>query len=171
MAGRKPLSPEIHKLRGTWRPDRHDNVWTPVKGEINPPEWMKPEAMGCFEYLRDTIKGIGCESSTFSAAVGALAELLYERNRLRDIAEKLGGPVIVRKLVSKGHEDDDGIKKNPAYQLFIEQDKRLASMLTEFGLTPAAMSRIKGLAKPEKNEEDDPYAKLLDMDEHLVKSA
>ena len=171
MAGRKPLSPEIHKLRSTFRKDRHDNKWTPVEGEFVPPDWMKPEAEPYFEYLRATIKGIGCESSTFSAAVATLAELLYERNRLRDMAEELGGPVIQRKLTTKGYQSEDYLKANPAYKLYIEQDKRVSSMLTEFGLTPAAMSRIKGLAKPERAEEEDPFAKLIRMDEHLVKTA
>ena len=41
----------------------------------------------------------------------------------------------------------------------MNQDKRVTALLTEFGLTPSSMSRLRGLDK--KQEKDDPFANLM----------
>jgi phage terminase small subunit len=43
----------------------------------------------------------------------------------------------------------------------MNQDKRVTSLLTEFGLTPSSMSRLRGLDK--KQEKNDPFADLLNQ--------
>lgn len=158
VRGAKPKPTPMHIMQGTYQECRHGNTWSAIEGEVVPPHWLTEAAMPYFVYLKETIHGIGCDSSTFSTALGTLAEAIAERNRLRDLAEATGGPTYVSKSTRYGH-DDDIIKANPAYTLFMNQDKRVTALLTEFGLTPSSMSRLRGLDK--KQEKNDPFADLL----------
>ena len=156
VRGAKPKPTPVLEMQGTYQACRHKDTWRAIEGEIIKPDWMKPEAEPYFQYLKETVKGIGCDSSTFSTALATVAEALAERNRLRDMAEETGGPILHELSYRR---EAPLVKKNPAYTLLMEQDKRVTSLLTEFGLTPSSMSRLRGLDK--KADNDDPFAALL----------
>ena len=151
IRGTRPKTAEMHKMLGTYQPCRHADIAKPADGEAVAPEWLSDVEKAHFEYFKQTIKDIGCDSSSYAAALITLAQVYAERNRLKDEAEETGGPVI---------KSGGLLRVNPMYKLYMEQDKRLLSLLAEFGLTPVSMCRLKGIQKPKK-EDDNPFDKLL----------
>ena len=144
MSKMKPKS--VHIMEGTYQPSRHENQWEPVADLLVKPDWLPEEAVEYFEFFRKTIKGLGCESSTFSAAVATLADAVYQRERLRKIIEADGGPIIEQLFIdTHGRVLEDQKKRimHPAYKSFVEQDKRVFAMLCEFGLTPSSVSHLR----------------------------
>ena len=151
IRGAKPKTPEMHKMLGTYQPCRHGDIAKPSTDEAVAPEWLDEEETKHFNYFKSTIKEIGCDSSSYTAALIALAQTYVERNRVKQAAEDSGGPVI---------KSAGLMRVNPMYKLYMDLDKRLLTILTEFGLTPVSMCRLKGIQKPKKDD-DNPFDALL----------
>lgn len=149
MAGRKAIPKEMKILKGTFQSCRDKTpIHGPDKSEMQPPIWLRPEAVSHFNTLRDRIAVIGLNSATFSEMLG-LAAL-----RMSDI-EELDAIILAdgRFIYDK---DGNIFRSHPAVDQRSTAYKHLQSILAEFGLSPSAIQRVG--AKTRKD--DNPFAAL-----------
>ena len=129
-----PIS--VLKLQGTYREHRHGGVPEPDNTEdVQFTAWTQAGAREYFDYLKELVKGIGCDSSTYSVALSQLAEALLERNKLLAKAKESGGEVLIRKT--------GDLYPNPYYKMFMDTDRKILEMVSAFGLTPVAIRRLR----------------------------
>lgn len=114
------------------------------------PKWLHEEARMYFDYVVETLEPLGLNSKTFSMAASLLAEAMCDRDYLRTKARETGGPVIPSGAGT--------LKANPAYKSYVEADKKVLILLTEFGLTPVTAGRVN--AKRKEKVEESPFAQF-----------
>ena len=134
MPGRPTIPFELHVARGTDRKyvhDRHENELKLTPGSLgDPPEWFKPEAL--LEWQRLTADPV-------------LGKILSSAHRSG----------LIEYCVLHGRMIDDGRGGKGHKKMTSEQRKTLSSLRMQFGLTPAAQSKVRvPAAKPVEDEWD-----------------
>jgi len=161
MAGRRPLPTNLKKLRGNpgkrklndAEPDVNQKApeMPPDLPELAQKEWTSivPRLMQL--HVLSDVDGKALAAYCFAYARWHEAE--QEIERLGIIVEEpiLGGPIENREIVGYKY------KRNPAVSISHDALKLMKTYLIEFGLTPAARTRL----RIEKPKEPDP------MDEYL----
>lgn len=153
MAGRKSKPDHLKLVSGTLRPDRV-NAAAPKPSEDLPasPDWLSGRAATIFDDLVSIIGPMGIGSSTDTAMLAILASRLEEVEICTAIIEDGG-----RTFVSNVSYDDEGrmesqqIKGHPVVAQRSEAMRHAQSLLAEFGLSPAARSKVSANRKDEEN--------------------
>jgi phage terminase small subunit len=155
-AGRRPLSPAIHRLKGTHQPTRHSgfSVPEPPPGRPEAPLPLEGLALAEWDRMVTRLEESGAASKVDDAAVYQYAQLFAETEQA--VAEKAEARAAVDRLLeSQGDVEKDDLlaffqelgkmqKLAAGYDNKIRQGRMaIRQYLVEFGLTPAARSRVK----------------------------
>jgi P27 family predicted phage terminase small subunit len=154
--GRNRKSRRDHTLAGTGRKDRGTaksaaatDAPDPPKGRPPPPKTLKGEALAEWDRMVDRLD----VSKTLSIVDDAV---LYRYCQLHARADRLERQIA--RLKSAFYVDHVGNPKvHPAFAQLRAYDQALRGYLVEFGMTPAARSRVK---VPETPAPVDPFAEF-----------
>ena len=151
---RKPTA--IKKLAGTDQPCRL-NPNEPVL-PVEAPElddalpYMSPLAKKIWNDLSSLLVKMGVLSLVDGPALGLMAEALAEGIGARKQIERDGGAT----YSSEGRDGQVLIKGHPAFAQAADADRRFVALANQFGLTPAARSRVSSdLSNKVKNDFED----------------
>lgn len=158
QGGRKRIPDHLKIVSGTARAGRM-NLDAPVCDAALPvpPDTLSAAAADHFRRVVGILAGMGIASASDVDALTTLA-LRLEEIDVCTVAIEDGG----RFFVSAIEYDDDGkilsqqIKGHPAVAQRSEAMRHVQSLLSEFGLTPAARSKVGG----SKNADENPFANL-----------
>ncbi|WP_339764931.1 phage terminase small subunit P27 family [uncultured Sulfitobacter sp.] len=137
--GRKPIPDKLKLVKGTARADRM-NADAPAAnpGVAVAPEWLSDRASELFAQLSATLLGMGIASPDDQAALAMLASRL-EEVELMTAAIEDGG----RTYEQKGEDGEVRmVRARPEVGMRNEAMRHAQSLLAEFGLTPAARSKV-----------------------------
>jgi len=158
MAGRKRKPDHLKVVSGTDQPCRmNPQAPKPDPSLPEPPEWLSARAAEIFMQLVGIIDGMGIASSADFAMLSMAATRLEEVEICTAVIEDGG-----RFFTSSVETDDNGtvvsqqIKGHPAVAQRSEALRHAQSLLAEFGLSPAARSKVSINTAPEAN----PFAAL-----------
>ena len=159
MAGRKRIPDHLKIVAGTAQPCRMNPDAPLAASDLPvPPEWLSAWAAEIFAGLVSIIGDMGIASASDTAALALAASRLEEVEICTAVIEDGG-----RTFVSSAEYDSEGrvtsqqIKGHPAVAQRSEAMRHAQSLLGEFGLTPAARSKVSVNRKPEAN----PFKALL----------
>jgi P27 family predicted phage terminase small subunit len=158
MAGRKRKPYHLKVVAGTDRPDRMNDA-APQASEEMPgsPDWLSSRANEIFEQLVGIIGPMGIASASDTAMLAMVASRLEEVEICTAMIEDGG-----RTFVSSMEFDEQGrivsqqVKGNPVVAQRSEAMRHAQSLLSEFGLSPAARSKVSVGKKSAEN----PFAAL-----------
>ena len=153
MAGRKRIPDHLKIIAGTAQPCRM-NPEAPIASADLPtaPTWLSERAAGIFAELVGILEQMGIASANDTAVLALVASRLEEVEICTAMIEDGG-----RTFVSRATYDDEGrvveqqIKGNPVVAQRSEAMRHAQSLLAEFGLTPAARSKVSATKAPEAN--------------------
>ena len=154
--GRNAKSAQMHVLTGTFRGDRHGSgpAPEPPKGRPTPPGTLKGEALAEWERMVDRLEQSGTLSVVDDAALYQYAELYAETEGIKaDQIENRKLTVTLKRAVKdlEGSELVQAIKEIVELRHLVNKGARelrqghlaIRQYLVEFGMTPAARSRVK----------------------------
>jgi P27 family predicted phage terminase small subunit len=156
MAGRRPLPSHLKVVKGT-----------PGKRALNKNE-PKPrrEVPSCPAHLSDEAKVAWGRMSVLLDRMGVLTEAdAYALERGCAVyAEILAYQALVNQdgptYETTNTQGDRSIKANPAVAMLADADRRFKAWLVEFGLTPAARSKVH-VQNPDEDEKQDPLQEFF----------
>jgi P27 family predicted phage terminase small subunit len=142
--GRKPKPTSLKILDGT-RSDRV-NRQEPSPARVAPPMTAEVEgdsfALEAWNRLVPRLQSLGLLTEADGEAL-SLYCVTYSRYRLASIDVQAHGLAVETGL--------GGLKANPAAAVAAECSRLMASLLAEFGLTPASRSRVKAAVEPTRD--------------------
>lgn len=149
--GRKKKPTTLHLLEGTFRPDRH-NVNEPIIQKpdlvkLRVPAYLSPQAKRIYKHLREVLLKIRVVSEADRTALEIMAEA-YAEFRLAEKQLRDDG-------ITYNHTDEYGnttIKPHPAVRIKQMAYTRWKSLASEFGLTPAARTKVSAEIKRKEPE-------------------
>lgn len=150
MAKRTPDQMKI--ISGTARPDRMNPDAPPANsGLATAPDWLSNRAAELFGQLSATLHGMGIASPDDQAALAMLASRLEEIEICTAVIEDVG-----RTYSTTATSGDKLIRARPEVGMRNEAMRHAQSLLSDFGLNPAARSKVSAGKPPEMN----PFAAL-----------
>ncbi|RKF16913.1 phage terminase small subunit P27 family [Roseovarius spongiae] len=150
MAKRTPDQLKI--IAGTARPDRMNPDAPDANiGTASAPEWLSERASELFAQLSATLLGMGIASPDDQAALAMLASRLEEVEICTAVIEGAG-----RTYSTTATSGDKLIRARPEVAMRNEAMRHAQSLLSDFGLTPAARSKV----SVAKLAEENPFAAL-----------
>lgn len=146
--GRKPLPDKLKVIQGTAQPCRmNPDAPVPSSGVADAPAWLSERASEIFAQLSAILEGMGIASPDDQAALALLASRL-EEVELMTAAIEDGG----RTYDQKDAEGEVRMRRAaPEVGLRNEAMRHAQSLLAEFGLTPAARSKVSAGKPKEQN--------------------
>jgi len=156
--GRNKKTAAQHRLEGTFQKSRHAGdvgaASEPPKGRPAPPKRLKGDALAEWTRMCDRLE----LARTLSLVDDAV---LYRYCQLHARAERLERQIAA--LKSAFYVDHMGNERvHPAFAQLRAHDQALRGYLVEFGLTPAARSRVKPADAP---ADKDPFAEFSGTDD------
>jgi P27 family predicted phage terminase small subunit len=153
MAGRKPIPDRIKLVKGTAKKHRMNaDAPVPNAGIPAPPEWLSDRAIEIFSRLTVILGGMGVASPDDEAALAILASRMEEIELCTAFIEDNGRTYERR--------DETGAlimaRARPEVGMRSEAMRHAQSLLSEFGLTPSARSKVSVGQSTEAN----PFAAL-----------
>lgn len=146
MAGRKRKPDALKQLAGTAQPCRmNPDAPTAREGEAEAPEWLSERAAAIFGDLTAIIGGMGIASPDDTAMLAMLASRLEEVETCTAVIEDLG-----RIYISES-KTGTMVRARPEVAMRNEAMRHAQSLLVEFGLSPAARSKVSAVTPPESN--------------------
>lgn len=153
--GRNKRTRQQHELAGTYRNDRHGGAATtadPPIGRPTPPKTLKGEARAEWGRMLDRLAASKTLSTVDDAA-------LYRYCRLHARAERLEQQLAT--LKKPFYTDHFGHPKvHPGFAQLRAHDHTLRGYLMEFGLTPAARTRVHQLKDGSPTNPTDSFAEF-----------
>lgn len=154
MKGRKRLPTKTKELKGTLQPCRA-NKKEPKVAIMKPdcPEWLPEEAREFYHEISDMLKDMNIIGKADKTMLSLFANTYMEWRQANDFLKE-------RKATSYTTISTAGDKIYKAYpEVAMRSDaaRRLQSLASEFGLSPASRSKVSTLDQ----EDEDPMAKLL----------
>lgn len=158
MAGRKRKPDHLKLVSGTAQPCRMNPDAPKGSADLpSAPDWLSARAAEIFDGLVVIIGQMGIASSSDTAMLAMAASRLEEVEICTALIEDGG-----RTFVSNVTYDDEGrlssqqIKGHPVVAQRSEAMRHAQSLLVEFGLSPAARSKVSANVPDEQN----PFAAL-----------
>lgn len=147
MAKGRKATPEACKvLKGTFRKDRaNPDAPAPACDPMTAPGWMPEDARPHFETLRERLKSIGLDSSSFTETLAMAATRLHQIDRFSALITATG-----ESYETKTAKDGRMVRAYPEVAMLSEAMRHLHSLLSEMGLTPAAIGKAGGKKTGEK---------------------
>lgn len=168
--GRKNIPEHLKVLKGTQRADRlNTNAPGPVNEKMQPPPWLPTDCHQRFFEFRDRISVLSMDSSSWADAAAILAMRVCEIEECTRIIEAEGRTYKSETTSSNPAIGTDGkpffpikimVKGHPAVSQRNEAMRHFQSLLSEFGQTPASISKI-SVPGNDKKKEKDPWDKVV----------
>ena len=136
----RPRKPTVlHLVQGTARVGRHNPTAepTPMRGIPDAPEYLTRMAAEAWRRLTPVLDTMGVLTIADAFALERLCEC-YSEIRQHAESVELEGPTYQTKTVTGEHMT----KANPAVAMRADADRRFAMYLGQFGLTPAARTKV-----------------------------
>lgn len=157
-SGRRPLPTAVKKLRGNaGKRKLNDAEPTPVMGIPEMPKGLGKVAAAEWNSIVPDLMQLGVLSKIDGKALAAYCHAFARWFQAERDVEKYGLLVEEPVLVAGVDSGYIRLKKNPACTVSETAMKTMKSFLVEFGMTPAARSRI----RIEKPKEADPFEAYL----------
>lgn len=149
--GGRPKKPvHLHLIQGTHRPDRHgpaDNIPNITPDPPTPPDFLSPRAAEIFQQLAGIVVGMGIGSADHSVMLMLLALRVEECEQHQAVVEDLGYTFFQTNAAT-----GERIPKiRPEARLRSDSFRHLQSLLSEFGLSPAALGKVSAVKAPPAN--------------------
>lgn len=143
--GRKPKPTACKIIQGTFRKDRvpADMPDVDIDG-MKAPSWLPREAVEHFGVLKSRVEALGFNSKTYTEVLAATALRLYQIEVLTKDIQENG-----HNYWTKSRVEEDIKKANPSVAQLSDALRHVQSLLSEFGLSPAAIQKVGG-GKQEK---------------------
>lgn len=145
--GRKKSPVTVKATRGTLRADRMpENMPEPIKESMSYALQFDENVNRYFEFLRGIIAGMGNDSSSFGVALSLAALCMADIDKCNQDIRHDGEYYI------SGDGKGKVMKRmHPAFARRKDAMSQLRSLLSEFGLTPAAIQKVGGGEKSTDN--------------------
>lgn len=152
MAGRRPVPTALKLVRGN-PGKRATNKSEPMPARVIPscPEYLSPSGQVAWGRLTVVLDRMGVLTEADAAALERLCDCYTDIMECRKLIKKDGRTYKVMTQLG-----DTLIKANPAVNQLRAADAQFKSYLVEFGLTPAARSKVN--ANNNDEEKQDPLA-------------
>lgn len=152
---RKPI--EIKKLHGTVRKDRQpQNLIPVVEGTPPAPPWLSTRAAEIFEEMWGMLVAVNVNSSVDVQMLAVCASRQEEVEICTMMIEDQGRFIAHKRITraagrSKGAvtTTEESFRPNPAIAQRSDAMRQLQSLLSEFGLSPAARAKVGANRKQE----------------------
>lgn len=154
MPGRKKTPERLKVIAGTSRPDRaNPNEPKARAGAAVAPAWLSERAAEIFDRITVTLLGMGIASPDDADALAMLASRLEEIEICTAVIEDAG-----RTYEKRDPETDEllMIRARPEVGMRNEALRHAQSLLSEFGLSPAARAKVSA----QKTQDENPFAAL-----------
>jgi len=149
MAGRRPKPTKLKLVTGNpGKRKLNEKEPKPAREIPSPPSHLTDWGKTAWGRLTVLLDGMGVLTVADTMALERLCDLYAEILHLRQLIEIEG-----RTYTTKTQMGDFLIKANPAVSMLADADRRFKSYLVEFGLTPAARTKVHVNGD---QEEDDP---------------
>lgn len=165
--GRNRLSAQAHVVKGTFRSDRHADAVAPEppRGRPEPPKALEGEATEEWDRMIARLELSGALSKVDDAALYQYVRLFAETEQASVSREEANASVQILEenigglkgpdLVAAFQEIGKMRRLEASYATQIRQGRMaIRQYLVEFGLTPAARSRVKLPPKPQASKAD-----------------
>ena len=141
--GRKKIPDNLKVVAGTDRSDRiNENQPVPTPGVAGVPEVLSERGAELFSQLSGILDGLGIASPDDVHALTMVAQRLEQVEVLTTMIEDSGYT----------YKTDAGlVKGNPAVGMRSDAMRHAQSLLSDFGLNPAARSKVSVGRLPEEN--------------------
>lgn len=140
-AGGRPRKPRhLHVVGGTFRADRHgsdEHTPKPSPDMPEPPPFMSPRGAEIFAGVAAILAGMGMASRDHTMMLYALALRIEEVEQHQAMVEDLGYTFMTTNTAGETVP-----KVRPEARLRSDALRHLQSLLHEFGLSPAAVSKV-----------------------------
>jgi len=140
MASPKPKPTHLKILGGQKKPSRiNSNEPVAASGVASSPEWLSTRAAEIFSRLSATLFGMGISSPDDVDNLAMLASRIEEVELMTAIIEDVG-----RTYEQRDPETDEVrmIRARPEVAMRNEAMRHAQSLLSEFGLSPSARSKV-----------------------------
>lgn len=148
--GRKPKTTEQLQDQGTYRKDRHENrivVSEPLTESAV--EWLTDEEKELWAKWYGVLQKNDILKETDEVAFGLLCKT-FRRIQVLQREIKTPEDYVITHIADVGAPVT---RKNPKYEILVDNEKNLLRLLTEFGMTPASRSKVKTAIQ----ENEDPF--------------
>ena len=143
LRGPAPTPRELLALRGSWRAGQNPSQPRPPPARPAPPPSLSPEARKVFLRASAHLHAIGVLSLLDQSALARYASLLVDYRGCEEFIAKNGTTYVVRKpQTGQPQGVVVGFKLYPQVRLKLMLCDELLRLEREFGLTPAARTRI-----------------------------
>jgi len=152
--GRKAISKSLKIVQGTHRPTRDNKQAPTVASEIpEMPKGLSTRAKNYWKDLTELLHSMGVITLADQAALEMLCETYSEWKSLcSDIRTVRKGKSTYTTVTEEGSEM---IRPLPEFSQRADAARRFQSVLSEFGLTPAARNKVKAIGS--KDSGSDPW--------------
>lgn len=152
MAGRRPKPTALKLVTGNpGRRPLNSAEPTPPPYSAPPPKHLSNTAKETWERLTLLLNSMCVLTIADAFALERLCDIYAEILRYRALIESNGETFEVHS------QNGVLIKANPAVSMLLDADKRFKSYLVEFGLTPAARTKVRTHDKEKKPDELDEF--------------
>ena len=149
--GRKAIPIQIKKLKGTHQPCRDKDVPEPSKKLPYRPSWLNKRAKQIFHHMVGRLDELGLASRSHTESIALLSSRMEEIENFDKVLNAGGESLYFYK--TKTADGSEIIKEHPAAKLREKAARHVHSLLTEFGLTPAAAQKV-GTPKKKTKKND-----------------
>lgn len=140
---RRPKPNHLHLVQGTGRKSRHSLADAPrpptVESAPAAPEHLSRYAREAWEQIAPIVFRMGVLSPADAKAFERLCECYHEIRECRFTIEMAGGPTYETRSVT----GELMYRSRPEVAMLADADRRFKGYLVEFGLTPAARTKVK----------------------------
>lgn len=148
----RPTPTHLKVVKGTQRKDRSNadepkpDPTTPI-----PPAWLSDEAKVQWGRFAVVLEQMGVLTIADGAALERLVLCYLEVKKLEEAVAADG-----HTYRTKSTQGEEVVKANPAVAMLSSADTRLRQMLIEFGLTPAARTKVHTVKRNGKPPDEKP---------------
>ena len=141
MAGRRPKPMHLHLVQGTTRTDRHkpDGASQPPRTVPAPPSHLSRYAREAWGSFAPLLSRMGILTPADALALERLCDCYSEIRECQLVIEIAGGPTYETRNVA----GERMYRSRPEAAKLADADRRFRAWLIEFGLTPAARTKVK----------------------------
>lgn len=160
MRGRKVIPIDMKKAKGTNRKCREREAPKTTQKRSFAPSWLNKRAKQIFWHIsKNRLSDWGFDSATYTEMIAQIAFHKERVERFSKYLEDNGETYIYKKVIGKDAEGNAIIseteKARPQVYFLKEADRRYTSLLTEFGLSPAAVQKVGAKKETKKSNEFD----------------
>lgn len=153
MTGRRPTPAYLKEVQGTGRPSRANPVPPAVTpGRPRIPRHLSPGARAAWRVFAPILDRMGVLTNVDGMALERACECYADIRELQATITREG-----RTYETRTERGDIMHRARPEVAALADADRRLKAWLVEFGLTPAARSRVQATPPTPKGSADARY--------------